>query len=193
MTKRIEALHVPEEEEALINLAKTGDKGAIGRLYDEHLQPIYRYVRYRVDNDAAAEDITSDVFLRMVRELPRYTYTGAPFRAWLYRIANNCITDVFRRQRYDASEELADETPLDADDPLDVLVAAEDQDQLMRALRTLSPDYQNTLVLRFVNDVSHAEVAAALGKTEGAVRVLQHRALKALAQALQVIQHGGGR
>lgn len=181
----------PDDEKTLVNRAKSGDKTAIGMLYSTYVQAIYKYVRYRVDTDALAEDITSEVFLRMVRELPRYTYTGAPFSAWLYRIAYNHIADVFRRQRYDVPEELPDELPGSETDPLDVLTLAEDHVQLRQALQSLSPDYQNTLILRFINDVPHAEVAAIMGRTEAAVRVLQHRALKALANALQTIQRGG--
>lgn len=85
-----------ENERMLIERARRGDKMAIGTLYDEHVQAIYKYVRYRVDTDSLAEDITSEVFLRMVRALPNYVFTGAPFSAWLYRIAYNCITDMFR-------------------------------------------------------------------------------------------------
>lgn len=177
-------------EKDVIARAQRGDKMAIGMLYNHYVQAIYKYVRYRVDTDTVAEDITSDVFLRMVRELPRYTYTGAPFSAWLYRIAYNRITDTYRRQRYDIPEELPEELPGDAEDPLEVMALAEDQAQLRRAMQTLSEDYQHVLILRFVNDISHNEVADIMGKTEAAARVLQHRALKALGNALQAIQQG---
>jgi RNA polymerase sigma-70 factor (ECF subfamily) len=180
-------MQAPGDESALITRAQRGDKIAIGMLYSNHVQAIYKYVRYRVDTDGLAEDITSEVFLRMVRQLPRYTYTGAPFSAWLYRIAANCITDAFRGQYAHVVEELPDEVADDQPDPLDTLTLAEDHDQLRQALQTLSPDYQNILILRFMNDVSHAEVAAAMDRTEAAVRVLQHRALKALADALRSI------
>jgi RNA polymerase sigma-70 factor (ECF subfamily) len=183
-------MQAPGDESALITRAQRGDKIAIGMLYSNHVQAIYKYVRYRVDTDGLAEDITSEVFLRMVRQLPRYTYTGAPFSAWLYRIAANCITDAFRGQYAHVVEELPDEVADDQPDPLDTLTLAEDHDQLRQALQTLSPDYQNILILRFMNDVSHAEVAAAMDRTEAAVRVLQHRALKALADALRSIQQG---
>lgn len=180
-----------ENERTLIERACRGDKAAIGTLYDEHVQAIYRYVRYRVDTDSLAEDITSEVFLRMVRALPNYVYTGAPFSAWLYRIAYNCITDMFRRQRYDIIEELPDDLAAEPIDLLETLTLAEDHAQLRQALQALSPDYQSALILRFINDVSHAELAEIMGKSEAAVRVLQHRALKALAKALQESQGRG--
>lgn len=181
------------DEKTLIARAQRGDKMAISTLYSTHAPAIYRYVRYRVETDALAEDLTSEVFLRMVRELPRYKYTGAPFSAWLYRIAYNCMMDTFRWQRHESPEELPEDVPSETTDPLDVLAIAEDHAQLRRALQSLSPDYQNVLVLRFVSDVSHNEVAAIMGKTEAAARVLQHRALKALGNALQAIQQGGVR
>lgn len=180
-----------DDEKELVARATRGDKAAIGELYNRHLPAIYRYIRYRVETDAQAEDATSEVFLRMVRELPRYTYTGAPFSAWLYRIAANHLTDLFRRRRYDNPKDLSDDHPDERIDPLETLQLAEDHAQLRQALQSLSPDYQNTLILRFINGASHAEVAVALGKTEAAVRVLQHRALKALANALKAIQQGG--
>ena len=180
------------DDKQLIARAQRGDKKAISTLYTTHLQSIYKYVRYRVDTDAQAEDITSDVFLRMVRELPRYQVTGAPFRAWLYRIAYNCIVDIYRRPVTDGlTDEISENLPGDTDDPFQVLALAEDHDQLRRALSSLSPDYQNVLVLRFINDVPHAEVAEIMGKSEANARVLQHRALKALANALEIIQQGG--
>jgi RNA polymerase sigma-70 factor (ECF subfamily) len=89
------------------------------------------------------------------------------------------------------TDELSENLPGDTDDPLQVLALAEDHDQLRRALSSLSPDYQNVLVLRFINDVPHAEVAEIMGKSEANARVLQHRALKALANALETIQQGG--
>lgn len=166
---------------------------AISSLYNTHAPTIYRYVRFRVETDAQAEDVTSEVFLRMVRELPRYRITGAPFSAWLYRIAYNCLMDMFRWQRHETPEELPEDLPGESSDPLDVLATAQDHEQLRRALQSLSQDYQNVLVLRFVSDVPHNEVAAIMGKSEAAARVLQHRALKALGSALHAIRQGGMR
>lgn len=186
-------MYEPTDEKTLISRAQRGDKMAIGTLYNTHAPAIYKYVRYRVETDALAEDVTSEVFLRMVRELPRYRYTGAPLSAWLYRIAYNCMMDMFRWQRHESPEELPEDVPSETTDPLDVLATAQDHEQLRQALKSLSPDYQNVLLLRFVSDVPHNEVAAIMGKSEAAARVLQHRALKALGTALQSIQQGGVR
>ena len=171
-------------EQEWIKRAKNGDKEAIGTLYDYYVQSIYQYISYRVDSDAIAEDLTSEVFLRMVTKLPRFKYTGAPFGSWLFRIASNLIAD-HRRQNYR-------ETPLIGNENLstggnDVVAAVslrEEKAVLRAALRTLSEDYQNVLIMRFMQDLSHADVAAAVGKSVAAVRVLQHRALKALENAL---------
>lgn len=183
-------MYALSDEETLITRAQRGDKMAISSLYSMYVQNIYKYVRYRVDSEALAEDITSEVFLRMVRELPRYRYTGSPISAWLYRIAHNCVMDLYRKQRRELSDELPEELPGDAADPLDTVALAEDHAQLRGALQSLSSDYQDVLILRFINDVSHAEVAEIMGKTEASTRVLQHRALKALGTALRAIQQG---
>lgn len=175
----------PPDEHDLIQRAQQGDKAAVSALYSAYVQAVYRYVRYRVDADATAEDITSEVFLRMVRELPRFRYTGAPLSAWLYRIARNCITDHYRKHDRAPHETISDDVPHNAADPLDAMTRAEEHAQLQRALHTLPPDYQNVLILRFINNVSHAEIASILGKTEAAARVLQHRALKALGAAFE--------
>lgn len=179
------------DEQELVARASRGDKMAISMLYNTHVQSIYQYVRYRVDTDMMAEDITSDVFLRMVRELPRYEDRGAPFTAWLYRIAYNCVVDYYRKHKRIIPDELPEQLSDDSPDPSDVLVQAEDHQQLQAALKTLSDDYQTVLILRFVNNLSHAEVGEAMDKSEAAARVLQHRALKALSNALTTMQSGG--
>lgn len=191
--ENVNSMSVSSDEKTLITRAQRGDKMAISTLYSAHVQAIYKYVRYRVDTDAQAEDITSEVFLRMVRELPRYQYTGAPLSAWLYRTAYNIIVDTYRSQRFQAPEDLPEDLASDYTDPVDTFALAQDHEQLRAALKTLSPDYQNVLVLRFINDVSHAEVAEIMGKTEASARVLQHRALKALGAALQQLQQRGVR
>lgn len=182
----------PPDEKELIQRARQGDKAAVSALYSTYVQAVYKYVRYRVDTDATAEDITSEVFLRMVRELPRFQYTGAPLSAWLYRIARNCITDHYRKQGRTQVEPISEDIPHTATDPLDAVTRDEDHARLHHVLHTLPPDYQNVLILRFVNGVSHAEIASILGKTEAAARVLQHRALKALGAAFHAGQSNRG-
>jgi RNA polymerase sigma-70 factor, ECF subfamily len=174
-----------QTESALISAAKQGDKEAISVLYQNHVQPLFRYIAYRVESDATAEDLTSEVFLRMVKGIASYEETGAPFAAWLYRIAANLITDHYRRNKRQAvPDSEAEQIPVDETDPLGRVAKAVEREMLRRALMALPADYQTLLILRFMQGLPNAEVAAALGKSEGAVRVMQHRALKALAEQL---------
>jgi RNA polymerase sigma-70 factor (ECF subfamily) len=129
--------------------------------------------------------LTSEVFLRMVKGLPSYEDTGAPFAAWLYRIAANLITDHYRRNKRQAvPDSQVEHVALDETDPLGRVAKAVEQETLRKALVALPADYQTLLILRFMQGLPNADVAAALGKSEGAVRVMQHRALKALAEQL---------
>ncbi|MEZ4670782.1 MAG: sigma-70 family RNA polymerase sigma factor [Anaerolineae bacterium] len=170
-------------ESQLIAGAKAGDKQAVSTLYEAYAQAVFRYISYRVESDALAEDLTAEVFLRMVQGLPTYHDSGAPFGAWLYRIAANQIADHYRRNRR-AVEPISEEHPTDDTDPLGKAAKNEEQAQLREALSTLSPEFQTLLVLRFMQGLAHTEVAAILGKSDAAIRVMQHRALQALAQAL---------
>jgi RNA polymerase sigma-70 factor (ECF subfamily) len=173
-----------QPESALIAAARQGDREAISDLYEAHVQPVYRYIAYRVESDAVAEDLTSEVFLRMVKTLPTYRDTGAPFRAWLYRVAANLITDHYRQGRHTSPEAFPEDLPLDETDPFGRAAKAAERDTLRAALASLPQDFQSLLILRFMEGLPTADVAAALEKSEGAVRVMQHRALKALAEAL---------
>jgi RNA polymerase sigma-70 factor, ECF subfamily len=173
---------LPNERE-LIARAQAGDKDAVSSLYEGYAQAIFRYISYRVESDMAAEDLTADVFLSMVRGLPRYQDVGAPFGAWLFRIAANRITDHHRQKRRMA-EELSENQASDDTDPFGKTAKNQERAQLRAALATLPDDFQTLLVLRFMEGMSHSEVAAVLGKSEAAARVMQHRALKALAKAL---------
>lgn len=174
----------PPHERELIERARQGDKGAMSILYDHYVESIFQYISYRVESEPVAEDLTGDVFLRMVRGLPTYQYTGAPLGAWLFRIAANRIADYYREDRQMSGEDVPEETRSQEDDPLDQLAQHEEHIQLKAALQSLSEEYQNILLLRFVKELSHAEVAEVMGKTAAAVRIMQHRALKALAGVL---------
>lgn len=173
-----------KDEARLIHQAQRGDRDAIATLYREHVQAIYRYIGYRVPEQPAADDLTAEVFLRMVEGLPRYKQNGAPFEAWLYRIAAARVADYYREQSRHPQEELPDSMPDHTASPEGVLQVAEEVSDLRAALRQLSSEHQDILLLRFVERKSHAEVAALLGKTVTAVKSAQHRALTQLAERL---------
>lgn len=171
-------------DEVLIQRGQKGEREAVAQLYRRYAQAIVRYVTYRVADNAVVEDIVAEVFLRMVEGLPRYQCTGAPFDAWLYRIAAARIADYYRKHLRRPEEELPEEladflTPLELE-----FQEREELDTLRAAISQLSVEYQELLTLRFVERKSLAEVAEILQKSLHAVGSEQHRALKKLADLL---------
>lgn len=168
------------DEADLLRRAGRGDTGAFGALYERYLDTIYRYVYYRTGDVQDAEDLTETVFLKAWQAMGGYRITGVPFRAWLFRIAHNSVVDHYRRRRLVEPLERHEQVG-DGRSHLDDQVAAnEQQRRLVTAVKQLSPLHQHVVVLRFVEELSHDEVAAVLNRTAAAVRVLQHRALKEL-------------
>lgn len=177
-------MNSPHDERQLIAQARAGDPSAVSALYEAYHQAIFQYISYRVETRMAAEDLTAEVFLRMVRGLHSYEDRGLPFGAWLFRIAANLLNEHYRQGRRLNVAQLSDDERSDDTDPFDRLARQEERQRLSQALQALPSEYQDVLVLRFMQNMSHAEVAAALDKSETAVRSIQHRALKALAEQL---------
>ena len=173
---------LPEQD--LIAFAGQGDADAFGDLYERYRARIYRYVFYRVDDAAEAEDLTELVFLKAWEALEHYRARDVPFGAWLYRIAHNVVID--RHRTHKATLPLESDLVLHdaAGNPEDRLDWLETIESLAEALSQLSPAQRQVLALRFVGGLSHAETALVLDKSEEAVRVLQHRALYALRELL---------
>lgn len=173
-----------KELAAVIERAQQGDRMAVGELYETYMETIYRYVAYRVSERGDIEDLTAEIFVKMIEGLPKYRYTGAPFEAWLYRIAYARIIDFRRRGRHRAHIGLS-ETPIEGDpNPEEKLEDHQENETLRRALSTLSDEQQHILILRFIERKSHQEVAAVIGKSVSAVKSIQHRALSGLAKQL---------
>ena len=170
-------------EEALIKRAQNADKEAIGILYEAYIQTIFQYISYRVETDEIAQDLTADVFLSMIRNLSKYKYTGAPFGAWLFRIASNQIADHFRKKSKSRDTILIEEQIEATSNLFDNVSKEEEKTQLRLALQTLPDDYQNVLIMRFMQNMSHATIAEIMDKSNVQIRVTQHRALKALGTA----------
>ena len=174
-----------DEDAALAVRASRGDVTAFGLLYDRHVDAIYRYVYYRVRDDAEAEDLTSDVFMRALKAMPRYEPRQA-FLAWLYRIARNAVIDKLRRGKRQVSFEDALEHPMPEHiiEPDTELVARLEGDALRVAMAKLTPLQQEVLVLRFIEGYTTNEIAKIVGKREGTVRGIQFRAIGALRQMI---------
>ena len=175
-----------EHEQTLVSRAIAGDADAFGDLYIRHLDAIYRHVYVRVADEPLAEDLTEEVFIRAWTALPKYEPQGHRFSSWLYRIAQNLVVDHYRKRSSRAHDDEAEMEKLPDSQSLPEDQVAEQQDQvnLARAVQQLRDDEQQVILLRFVEGLSHRDVAEVIGKSEGASRVIQHRALEALANIL---------
>lgn len=171
---------------ALVELAQKGDAEAFGQLYDHYVTTIYRYIYYRVGAHALAEDLTSETFLRALRALTSFRWQGRDFGAWLVTIARNLITDHYKSGRFRlevSTGEMLDHDSA-AEGPENDVLASLTNEALLDAVKQLGSEQQECLVLRFLNGMSVAETAKVLGKTEGAIKQLQLRAVRSLAKLL---------
>jgi len=183
--------HQPDDPErdrvnALVTLAQQGDAEAFGLVYDRYVDQIYRYLYYRVGSHALAEDLTSETFLRALRRIDSFTYTGKDIGAWFTTIARNLVTDHVKSSRFKLEVSTADMLDADrGDDGIEAQVIARLQNAvLLDAVRRLKPEQQECIVLRFLQGLNVAETAGVMGRTEGAVKQLQLRAVRALAKLL---------
>ncbi len=167
-----------ESEALVVEQATHRDKAAFTLLYDRYVDQIYRHVYYRLSNQADAEDVTEEVFIRAWKAIDRYQLTGAPFAAWLFSIARNLIVD-----HYKANKKLVplegEEAPSDGidTDPVAVTEATFDKSCVREAIAKLKGDRRKVVLMRFIDGLSYETIAHALNKSEGAVRVIQYRAL----------------
>lgn len=176
-------------DENAVARASAGDSEAFSFLYERNVSRIYNYIYYRIGSDADAEDITSRVFYRAFGHISTYVDKGVPFSAWLYRIAHNLIAnwhrDSHRRKEVPLEDQI--ELPIKADHPERAMEKTQEVEQLLQGIRRLSPDRQQLLILKFVEDLSNAEIADIMGKSEGAIKSLYHRALIALRVEMEKI------
>ncbi len=177
---------------SLIRRAQAGDSTAVAALYQVFSGAIHRYMVLRAPSTQDAEDLTAEVFIRMVEGLPSYQITQVPFEAWLYRIASARIADFYRRARRNPDTELFDIVPDRELLPEEQVIEQQLLETVRAALQRLSEEHQTILILRFVERKSHEEVAEILNKSMTAVKSAQHRALSQLTTLLgsdQKIRH----
>ncbi|WP_328318948.1 ECF subfamily RNA polymerase sigma factor, BldN family [Streptomyces sp. NBC_00388] len=170
----------------LVERAQAGEADAFGRLYDQYSDTVYRYIYYRVGGKATAEDLTSETFLRALRRISTFTWQGRDFGAWLVTIARNLVADHFKSSRFRL--EVTTGEMLDANEversPEDSVLESLSNAALLEAVRKLNPQQQECVTLRFLQGLSVAETARAMGKNEGAIKTLQYRAVRTLARLL---------
>lgn len=168
----------------LVDRAREGEPDAFAELYDRYVDRVYRFVLYRVSGDVGlAEDITSEVFVRALRKIRGFTWQGRDVGAWFLTIARNLVLDHFKSGRFRLEKLGVDPGEGNAEhivDPEDQALSRVSQADLYRAIQQLGNEQQEVIYWRFLQGYSVAEAAAAMGKTEGAIKALQYRAVKAL-------------
>lgn len=179
-----EDTHALENDAELIARAQGGEVEAFGELYQRYLDQIYRYIRVRVAEDRVAEDLTEVVFLRSFETLGRYKERGRSFSAFLYQVARNLLVDHYRQKKEEVSIEDANQMVTSAPAVDEQVIQGERIRAIGHALTSLPPDYQEVIRLRVILALSTADVAAWMDRSEGAIRVLLHRALTALRRRL---------
>src|SRR5215203_3006999 len=170
----------------LVERGQQGHRDALEELYLIHFDRIYSYLHMSVGNRHDAEDLTTQTFLKMLESIGKFRFRAAPFSAWLFRIAHNLAMDHFRAARRWQPEEEVPEPP--ADESTSAEMGALDsigRKSMLELIEDLSPEQQQVLTLKFVFNFSNGEAATILGKTEGAIKSLQHRALASLQKQLE--------
>lgn len=177
-------------ERTLLERARAYDEDALGELYDEYAPLIYAYLYRRVQDAQLAEDLTGEVFVRMLQAIQAQQFWHTSFRGWLYRIAHNLVVDHYRKQPSTPTLTLDERLVADQDD-LDSAVAERLSHQRLRsAIGRLTPDQQQVLALRFGQQLTAREVGEVIGKSVSAIEALQHRALAALRRILDAPHPG---
>jgi len=172
--------------EGLVSRAQNGDGDAFALLYQEYVNPIYRYTYLRVGQAGLAEDLTQEVFLRALQSIGSYRWKGKLFVSWLFRIAHNLIIDHYRRAKKNKCIPLAETvTNVASDDPVATAEQRMELSGLKRAIEKLPAQQREVISLRFGTDLSVAETAVAIGKTEGTVKKLQYVAIAKLRKLME--------
>lgn len=184
MNKKIEPVEITDAN--AVHLASQGDTDAFSYLYELNIGRIYNYVFFRIGSEADAEDITARVFHRAFNHISRYVDKGVPFSAWLYRIAHNLIANWHRDNHRKKEVSLEDhiDFPHQGELPERTLEQQQETERLLKAIRRLSPDRQQLILLKYLEDLPNAEIAMIMSRTEGAIKSLYHRALIALREEL---------
>jgi RNA polymerase sigma-70 factor (ECF subfamily) len=169
----------------LVERAQQGDRQALEELYLMHFDRIYSYLQMSVGNRHDAEDLTNQTFVKMLESIDRFQWRKVPVSAWLFRIAHNLAMDHFRsRRRWQPEEEPPEPPDSEERSAEEEALHSIGRQSMLEMIEGLSQDQQQVLTLKFVFNFSNGEVATILGKTEGAIKSLQHRALGSLQRQL---------
>lgn len=175
-----------KDESNLVARAREGEAEAFGLLYDFYMPRIYRFILFKVSHREEAEDLTHQTFLKAWENIEGYETRGYPFSSWLYRIARNTVIDGYRKSSPHISiEAISPDFLVEEGTQEREVESMLEWDKLLVCIRELKEVEQDVLIMRFVDDLTHQEVARAIGKSEGATKVIQHRALRNLKKTLE--------
>ncbi len=178
-----------QEEQGLVEKAQQHDEAAFAQLYERYFEKIYRYISLKIGDRYEAEDMTQQVFLKALKSISSFKWKDVPFSAWLYRIAHNEIVDYLRRKTRRPTAPLEDAV-LHAEEegggPQTQLETICDIERLVAATKKLTAAQRDVIALRFSSELPIAEVSRIMGKSEGAIKALQHSAILALRRIMVV-------
>ncbi len=175
-------------EKDIIEKAIKGEASAFGLLYDKYQPQIYRFIYLKVSHREEAEDLCHQVFLKSWQNIVEYKFQGFPFSSWLYKIARNQVIDYYRIQKNNISIEDENIPELKTESLIANIIDNNlDIKKVKKAIKELKPEQQDVLILRFIEDFSIKETSLALKKSEIAVKLLQHRAIKNLRKILSIL------
>ncbi len=173
-----------QDEQSLVRRAQQHDEMALTQIYEENFDRIYRYIVLKIGDRTEAEDMTQQVFLNVIKAISSYKWQGMPFSSWLYRIAHNQIVDFLRKKSKRPTVPIDETVTAVGDDPERSALGRIEIEEVAVAAKRLTTAQQEVISLRFAAELSVAEVAEVMGKSEGAVKALQHSAIVALRKAL---------
>ncbi len=170
--------------ESLITKAKAGQQDSLAELYDWYFKKIYRFIFYRVGHKEVAEDLTEDVFVKAFAKISSVS-NNSSFEGWLYQIARNTVIDYYREKKMIIALDEVENTLEYESNIIDVLSLQEQQKIFLKYLKQLTDEQQLVIKLKFLENLDNPEIAAILDKTEGAIRVIQHRAIQKLQELIK--------
>jgi len=175
-----------QNEESLVRRTQQHDQDAFAQLYEEYFDKIYRYIAFKIGNKTEAEDMTQQVFLNAIKSISSFRWRGIPFSAWLFRIAHNQVVDYLRKKAKHATTSLDEVLVSNGNNPQLVAEQNLDIERLLLATKQLTQAQREVISLRFASELSIAQVARVMGKSQGAIKALQHSAIVALRKTLSV-------
>jgi len=177
-----------QDEQNLVQRAQQHDEEAFAELYEKYFDKIYRYICLKIGNRIEAEDMTQQVFINALRSISSFKWRGLPFSAWLFRIAHNQVVDYLRKKTRQTVFSLNESITASGDNPQKIIEQNMSIEQLVLATKVLTPAQQQVIALRFAGELPISQVAKIMGKSEGAIKALQHSAIVSLRKILNVVQ-----